>query len=139
LFVLGTASALGGMLTTIIPLQDHWPKGLGNIGTAVVLFCGASLFKLLQGSSMATFAAVSSVAGPIILSSGLSPTAAVFAICLGTLVAIAPNDSFYWLVRTDAIAESGEGKALKLLTATSVVQGLSGLCILLLAVSGGYI
>ncbi len=137
LFVLGTASALGGMLTTIIPFQDYLPKGLGSTATVIMLFGGASIFKLLQGSSMATFAAISAVAGPIIAFAGLSPTAGVLAICLGTFVAIAPNDSFYWLVRTDALASEGEGRVVRLLTVTSIIQGITGLGALLLAMSLG--
>ena len=56
----------------------------------------------------------------------------VMAICLGSLIAILPNDSFYWLVRQDAMAGQPEPVAISTLAAGSVLQALTGLGVLLL-------
>jgi len=90
-----------------------------------------AIFKLLQGSSMSTFAAAGPVAVPIVAASEVSPVVAVIAICLGSFVAILPNDSFYWLIRRSALADETELKATVLLATGSVLQALVGLTILL--------
>lgn len=137
LFVIGTAAAFGAVLTTIIPVASLWPKEAGPTTALLLLFAGAMAFKLIQGSSMATFAAVTAVAGPIVAVSGLSPVAAVYAICLGTIVAVTPNDSFYWLVRSDALSDRTEGTSLKVLVGTTLAQGIAGLAALLALVLVG--
>ena len=84
---------------------------------------------------MATFAAVAPVTAPLVAASDLDPVAAIFAICLGSFVAILPNDSFYWLVRRDALAqEKSELKAAKILASGALLQALVGLVLLLIAV-----
>ncbi|MEO1720361.1 MAG: permease, partial [Pseudomonadota bacterium] len=101
LLVIGAASAFGAVVTSLVALDRLFPVGSG-VATLISLFALTVAFKLAQGSSMATFAAVAPVAAPIVLASGVDPVAAVFAICLGSFIAILPNDSFYWLVRGDA-------------------------------------
>ncbi|MEM6384186.1 MAG: permease [Pseudomonadota bacterium] len=135
LLVIGAASAFGAILTGMVPLDRLVPTGSGML-TLVALFTLSVLFKLAQGSSMATFAAVAPVAGPIVVASGMSSTAAVFAICLGSFIAILPNDSFYWLVRRDALAtEDNEWRAIFILTGGAVLQAVVGMAVLLLAVA----
>ena len=81
---------------------------------------------------MATFAAVAPVAAPIVLASGVDPVAAVFAICLGSFIAILPNDSFYWLVRGDALeGEPREARAIWILTGGAVVQAIVGMSLVM--------
>lgn len=134
LLVIGAASAFGAVLTSLVPLEDLVPQGSG-ITALLGLFCLTVMFKLAQGSSMATFAAVAPVAAPIVAASGVSPAAAVFAICLGSFIAILPNDSYYWLVRRDALAqEPRETRVIWVLTGGAVLQGVMGLVLLLLAV-----
>ncbi|MEO1688951.1 MAG: permease, partial [Pseudomonadota bacterium] len=133
LLVIGAAGAFGAMLTGVVPLDRLVPPGSGLL-TLAALFALTVAFKLAQGSSMATFAAVAPAAAPLVAASGADPVAAVFAICLGSFVAILPNDSYYWLVRRDALAEAaGEGAALRILTAGSILQAFTGLALLLLA------
>ena len=82
---------------------------------------------------MATFAAIAPVAAPVVLASGVNEIAAVFAICLGSFIAILPNDSYYWLVRRDALeGEQSEGRAVFILTGGAIAQALSGLAILVI-------
>lgn len=131
LLVIGAASAFGVVVTTIVPVASYWPDHAGPAAALLTLFVGAALFKLLQGSSMATFAAVTAVAGPLVAASGLSPVAAVYAICLGTVVAVTPNDSFYWLVRSDALARETETRSIAILAGSTLVQGLAGFLALL--------
>lgn len=95
-----------------------------------------ALFKCVQGSSMATFAAIGPVAAPVVLSSGVDAVAAVFAICLGSFIAILPNDSYYWLVRQDALqGERSERRAIFILAGGAIVQALAGLTLLMIVVT----
>ncbi|MEO0682280.1 MAG: permease [Pseudomonadota bacterium] len=131
LLVIGTASAFGAVLTALAPLADIVPTGSG-IATLLGLFALTAAFKLVQGSSMATFAAVAPVAAPVVLASGVHPASAVFAICLGSFIAILPNDSYYWLVRRDALeAEKSDLRAVRLLTGGAVVQAVVGMAIVI--------
>jgi GntP family gluconate:H+ symporter len=131
LFVIGAASAFGLVATTVVPVASYWPDHAGPAAALATLFAGAAFFKLLQGSSMATFAAVTAIAGPLVAASGLSPVAAVYAICLGTVVAVTPNDSFYWLVRSDALARESETRSVAILAGSTLAQGLAGFLALL--------
>lgn len=131
LLIIGAASAFGAIITGIIPFEVFFRSDNSN-ATLLALFAITIAFKLAQGSSMATFAAVAPVTAPLVAASGTNLTAAIFAICLGSFVAILPNDSFYWLVRKDALSNvKSEAKAILLLTGGSVVQALVGMAILL--------
>lgn len=137
LLLIGCASAFGTVLTQNLPLSDILPGTTGVLGI-LSLFLLSGLFKLIQGSSMATFAAVAPVAAPIVTELGLPGVAAVFAICLGSFIAILPNDSFYWIVRTTGFTE-GQDRSLAILSAGSLVQALVGLLLLITAILGGLI
>lgn len=133
--VIGAASAFGAMLTGMVALDRLMPQGDGAL-TLIALFALTVLFKLAQGSSMATFAAIAPAAAPMVLASGVNEIAAVFAICLGSFIAILPNDSYYWLVRRDALAgEQSEGRAIGILTGGAVVQAMVGMAVLLAVVA----
>ncbi|ATG36669.1 transporter, gluconate:H+ symporter (GntP) family [Phaeobacter piscinae] len=135
LLVIGAASALGAAFTGLVTLDGLVPRGSGML-TLVALFALTVLFKLAQGSSMATFAAIAPVAAPIVMTSGVNGIAAVFAICLGSFIAILPNDSFYWLVRRDALeTEQSEARVIRILTGGAVVQALVGMAVLLAALA----
>jgi len=131
LLVIGAASAFGSVLTSLVALDRLVPQGSGVL-TLIALFALTVLFKLAQGSSMATFAAIAPVAAPIVMASGVNVIAAVFAICLGSFIAILPNDSFYWLVRRDALEdEQSEGRIIRILSGGAVVQAFVGMALLL--------
>lgn len=131
LFMIGAASALGAMLAAVFPLKAGLFDGLAMWQMLLLLFAVAALFKLVKGSSMATFAALTAVLAPQLPSLNIDPAQAVAAICLGSLVAILPNDSYYWLVREDALADSSEARAVRILAGGAVLQALSGLLLLL--------
>ncbi|MEM7522480.1 MAG: permease [Pseudomonadota bacterium] len=134
LLVIGAASAFGAVLTGLVPLGALAPQGSGGLAL-LGLFGLTVAFKVAQGSSMATFAAVAPVAAPIVAASGVDPTAAVFAICAGSFIAILPNDSFYWLVRRDALKnEASEARAIWVLTGGAVAQAAVGLSLVLATV-----
>ncbi len=133
LFLIGAASALGAVLTSVIPIAELVPAGSG-LSALVGLFLLTAVFKIIQGSSMATFAAVTPIAAPIVLASGLSPVAGIFAICLGSFVALLPNDSFYWLVKRDALADTSDSEAIRTLVTGSILQAGCGFFILTLLV-----
>ena len=133
LLVIGAASAFGAVLTGLLALDSLVPPGSGVL-TLIGLFVLTAAFKLAQGSSMATFAAIAPVAAPIVAASAVDPIAAVFAICLGSFIAILPNDSYYWLVRRDAFGgNDGEARSVRVLAGGAVVQGVAGLALLIAA------
>ncbi|MCR6628975.1 MAG: hypothetical protein NVV74_02370 [Magnetospirillum sp.] len=103
LLVIGAASAFGTMLSNTLPLKQMLAPLASSVGMLVVLFAVTMVFKLIHGASTATFATVTPVLAPLMAGADISPVAAVFAICLGSF-AILPTDSFYWLVRSDALA-----------------------------------
>ncbi|MEL6450259.1 MAG: permease [Pseudomonadota bacterium] len=134
LLVIGAASAFGAVLTTLVPLGALIPHGSG-LGALLGLFGLTVAFKLAQGSSMATFAAVAPVAAPVVAASGVAPAAAIFAICLGSFIAILPNDSYYWLVRRDALAdEPSDARAIWVLTGGAILQAVVGMGLVVAAV-----
>src|SRR5690606_37482421 len=65
LFMLGAASAFGGVLMSLVSFDTQLPAGSGYAGIAG-LFVLTAIFKLVQGSSMATFAAITPVAAPLV-------------------------------------------------------------------------
>ena len=138
ILIIGVASAFGGMLTHLIPLDSFIPAKTGAIGI-ISLFLLTVAFKLAQGGSMVTFATVAPVAAPLVADMGISPIAAVFSICAGSFVAILPNDSYYWLVRRDALPDCNESRAIAILAGGATLQALVGLVIVLLAAGWGLV
>lgn len=137
LLLIGAAGALGAVLTGLLPVAALFGGAPGPQTALVALFAAAMLFKAVQGSSMATFAAVTPIAAPMVAASGVDPLAAVFALCLGSFIGILPNDSYYWLVRRDALAARGEGAAVAALTGGVAVQaGVGFLTLWLLTATG---
>lgn len=135
LLVIGAAGAFGAVLTYTFPMDALAPSGVGW-QLVLSLFGLAALVKLVQGSSMATLAAVNPVAAPAVMAGSIEPTFAVFAICLGSLATILPNDSFYWLVRRDALSGTpAEGHAVFIMAVGGLIQALTGLCFLLAAMA----
>lgn len=138
LLVIGAASVFGAMVTRLIPMDDVFPTGTGTMAI-IGLFALSAMFKLAQGSSMASFAAIAPVAAPIVAGLHMSQTAAVFAICLGSFVAILPNDSFYWLVRRDALADVDRDEwAIFILAGGATLQAVTGLIIVIVLVRLGF-
>lgn len=129
LLLIGCASAFGTVITTVLPFAAFLPQATGISGLLGLFFLSA-VFKILQGSSMATFAAVAPVAAPLVSGLDLPGVAAVFAICLGSFIAILPNDSFYWIVRSTCFTE-GRDRSLITLTAGSIFQAVIGLLFLI--------
>lgn len=129
LMVIGAASAFGSMLSAVLPLKAllHPLTAVG--GVLATLFVITMMFKLFNGASTATFATVTPVLAPIVAAADISPVAAVFAICLGSF-ALVPTDSFYWLVRHDALAGSNESSALTTLAGGTAIQALVGIATL---------
>lgn len=138
ILIIGVASAFGGILAHVVPLDSFIPAQTGVIGI-ISLFVLSATFKLVQGGSLAAFAAAASVAAPLVEGIGISPVVAVFSICVGSFVAILPNDSFYWLVRRDALSGDDEPRAIAILAGGSTLQAFAGLIIILLAAGLGFV
>ena len=131
LIVIGAASAFGGMITHFVALDQILPTTTSAIGVLFTLFAMTMVIKLLYGSAMATFATAAALLAPIVQATGVPAIPAVFAICLGSF-AILPTDSFYWLVRSDALAEQKEGSAILTLAGGAALQAGTGFLTLLL-------
>lgn len=130
LLLIGSASAFGAVLTDQLDLSNVATIAQGK-WLLIYLFGLTMLFKLIQGSSLATFAAITPIAAPIIAGADISPIIATYAICLGSFIAIMPNDSFYWLVRRDALVDlPKEHQAVLLLSGGAILQALTGLLLL---------
>lgn len=132
LFVIGAASAFGAMLLQMVPLARWLPRQPGIYVAALALFTLTMLFKLIKGSSMATFATVTAVVAPFLPELGLSAQASVIAICLGSFVTILPNDSYYWLVKQDSGYFHSDAAASRILAGGAVLQATVGVLLLLL-------
>lgn len=130
LLIIGAASAFSAFVTAIVDVNAIFSQVSGEY-TLLSLFVMTAVFKLLQGSSMSTFAAAGPVAMPIVAASEISPILAVLAVCLGSFVAILPNDSFYWLIRKDALRNINDKSTTIILAGGSILQGILGLVILL--------
>lgn len=131
LVVVGAASAFGLMLTRALPIETLVHNGSGDIAILLTLFAVTAVFKVTHGSATVTLATVTPVLAPLVLGAGVAPAAAVFAICLGSLV-IVPTDSFYWLVRSDALANHGEKSAIAALGGGALLQATVGMATLLI-------
>ncbi len=132
LLLVGAASAFGGIATSVVPVTGILPAGGGGqLAAVLALFGIAAAMKMLQGSTMATFAAVGPLVQPLIGHLSVSPVLAVYAVCLGCFVAVLPNDSYFLLVKQDALEREGMRSAMLRLTGASVVQGAVGLGALL--------
>ena len=135
LLMIGAATAFGGMLVSVIPMPV-WDSQQNDSHTVIVvlamLFGLTALFKLVNGSSLATFAAVPAVLLPWVQASGIDSTVATYAICLGSFVAILPNDSYFWLTQAQNAGTQQQAPVSYALTGISVVQGVTGfLCLCL--------
>lgn len=130
LFLIGAASALGRVLVEVSGVGHgvHVSAGLSGL---LHVFLLASTFKLIQGSSLATFAAVAAFVAPFTNAGALSATGAVMAVCGSSIIAILPNDSFYWLVRQDALRDQSEHTAMFAIIGGSLLHGLVALATLM--------
>ncbi|MBS4098987.1 MAG: hypothetical protein KGZ83_19380 [Sulfuricella sp.] len=131
LLVIGGASALGTMLMQVLPIRDMIPASATGTTMLAVLFVVTMVFKMVHGASTVTFATVTPILAPLVHATGVSPAAAVFAICLGSFL-ILPTDSFYWLVRSDALARQKEPSAIVTLGLGAALQAGTGFGVLLL-------
>lgn len=138
LLVIGAASAFGSMLSSALPLKQMLQPMIASIGVLLVLFSATMIFKLVYGAATATFATVTPILAPLVAGSGISPEAAVFAICLGSF-AILPTDSFYWLVRSDALGKEAESSALATMVGGAALQAAIGLAVLYALSAAGLI
>ncbi len=136
LLIIGAASAFSAILTSAVPIGDFFSTQSPML-TLISLFVLTAIFKLLQGSSMSTFAAVGPIALPVVVASSVSPISAVIAICLGSFIAILPNDSYYWLVRQDAMPDISDAKATAILAISSTLLAGSGIIALIIVTAIG--
>jgi GntP family gluconate:H+ symporter len=139
LLLIGAAAALGAELVALFgPMLSvgRLPSGCMAI---LAIFVLTACIKTLQGSSMVTFAVITPVIGPLLGPTGLSYSAAALAVCVGSFALLLPNDSFYWLVRTDALRERSASGALAILASGSALQAVTGLGAILLAVYVGWL
>jgi GntP family gluconate:H+ symporter len=130
LIVIGAASAFGGMISHFVSLDQLLPATTSPVGVIIALFLMTMVIKTIYGSALATFATAAALLAPIVHASTISPIAAVFAICLGSF-AILPTDSYYWLVRSDALGQCNERSALITMSGGAALQGIAGFVILL--------
>jgi gluconate:H+ symporter, GntP family len=131
-FVIGSATSLGTMLGVMLPidaLASSFASAKGSLALCGISFAVAALFKVINGSSMATFATVPPLVAPLLAASSIDPRLATYALCLGSFVAILPNDSFFWITQPPISAKPGSKPDFSL-TWVSIVQACAGLAAL---------
>lgn len=133
ILVIGLAAALGAILSDVFKFEEMVYSGTSTLGLILAGFATAALFKVIQGSSMATFAAVAPIAGYLVVNlPGMDAALVVYAVCAGSMIAILPNDSFFWLIKgnvgEDDRAQSG---LLRNLVIGSTIQAIVGLAVIL--------
>lgn len=139
LLTIGAASALGAMLVETVPV-DRYANALVSTGLVLpALFVFTATFKVMKGSSMATFAGTSGIVAALLPSLQVSPEAATLAMCAGAFVSITPNDSLYWQVRQDVFAGQDEASAMRVLTVGSALQGTAALLTVCVMQAMGFI
>ncbi|PWC53804.1 hypothetical protein [Azospirillum sp. TSO22-1] len=127
LLTIGAASALGSMLVQTVPVT-RWAEALVSTGLVLpALFVFTASFKVVKGSSMATFAGTSGIIAALLPSLQVSPEAAALAMCAGAFVTITPNDSLFWLVRQDAFVGQDDAAAVRILAVGPILQGVAAL------------
>ncbi|MEQ8967241.1 MAG: hypothetical protein RID91_15615 [Azospirillaceae bacterium] len=133
IFVIGIASAMGAVLVDAVGLDMVLAGDPHGIALILVAFLTAVFFKAVQGSSMATFAAVAPIVAVMGPDLGAANAAlVVYAVCVGSMVAILPNDSFFWLVRGNAYAgEQRDFVPIRDLAIGSSLQAVVGLAVVL--------
>ncbi|TWA87899.1 putative D-glycerate permease [Azospirillum brasilense] len=137
LLTIGAASALGAMLVQTVPVT-RWAEALVSTGLVLpALFVFTASFKIVKGSSMATFAGTGGIIAALLPSLQVSPEAAALAMCAGAFVTITPNDSLFWLVRQDAFAGQDDATALRILALGPALQGLAALLTVYIMTTAG--
>ena len=100
-----------------------------NIPLLVTCFLLAAILRGAQGSSTVSLVASSTILGPVILQSGVSPLMAGLAICAGGICLSLPNDSAFWVV--SRFSGMTVQQTLKSWTLGSTLAGLVGLIVVL--------
>lgn len=127
LLTIGAASALGTILVATLPVTRLAELVVSTGLVLPALFLFTATFKVVKGSSMATFAGTSGIIAALLPSLQVSPEAATLAMCAGAFVTIAPNDSLFWLVRQDAFAGQSDSVAMRVLAIGPILQGMAAL------------
>lgn len=100
-----------------------------NISLLVTSFILAAILRGALGSSTVALVTTSSILGPIVLQSGVSPLMIALAICTGGMCMSLPNDSGFWVV--SRFAGLNIQQTLKSWTLGSSLAGLAGFIIIL--------
>ncbi|WP_119421948.1 GntT/GntP/DsdX family permease [Desertibaculum subflavum] len=108
---------------------------LGGALTLLVPFLAAATMKMLQGSSIVAVLTAAGMMEPLLAPLGLEAdwgrALAVAAIGAGSITASHVNDPYFWLV--DGHTRLGVAATLRLFSLASLLQGLAGIGLLILA------
>ena len=134
ILITGAGGAFGNVLRTT-DLGDYLGTTLSNWDVGLLLpFLIAALLKTSQGSStvaiITTAAIVSPLLGPLKLEGEIAKALTVLAIGAGAMTVSHINDSYFWVV--SQFSNMDTPTALKTHTIATLLQGVSGMIIILL-------
>jgi len=134
ILITGAGGAFGAILQST-GLGDIIGKSFTNINLGLLLpFIIAAILKSAQGSSTVSIITTAAIMAPVLESFGLESSTGraltVLSIGAGAITVSHLNDSFFWVVAQ--FSEMNATKALKTQTISTLIQGLTGIFIVLI-------
>lgn len=134
ILITGAGGAFGAILQST-GLGDIIGKSFSDMNLGLLLpFIIASILKSAQGSSTVSIITTAAIVAPILESFGLDSSIGraltVLSIGAGAITVSHLNDSFFWVVAQ--FSEMDTTKALKTQTISTLIQGLTGITLVLI-------
>ncbi|SHG24362.1 GntP family permease [Flagellimonas flava] len=135
--ITGAGGAFGAILRTLDIAEIFNITGSSGVGGLLIAFAIAAFLKTAQGSSTVAIITTSAILAPLLDTFGLidltDKALAVLAVGAGAMTVSHVNDSYFWVV--SQFSNINVKTALKGHTMASLVQGLTGILIILLLYS----
>lgn len=131
LLITGAGGAFGSVINAsgignyLVETMTGW-----NISVIVLGFILSALLRLSQGSTTVALVTTSSILGPALVGTGVSPILVGLAICAGGIGGSLPNDSGFWVL--SRFSGLSVKDTLKSWTAGGTVAGLTAFVMVLL-------
>lgn len=131
LLITGAGGAFGSVINAsgignyLVETMSGW-----NISVIVLGFILSALLRLSQGSTTVALVTTSSILGPALVGTGVSPILVGLAICAGGIGGSLPNDSGFWVL--SRFSGLSVNDTLKSWTAGGTIAGLTAFAIIML-------
>ncbi|MEM9649059.1 MAG: GntP family permease [Bacteroidota bacterium] len=135
--ITGAGGAFGAILRTLDIAEIFNITGSSGVGGLLIAFAIAAFLKTAQGSSTVAIITTSAIIAPLLDTFGLigltDKALAVLAVGAGAMTVSHVNDSYFWVV--SQFSNINVKTAIKGHTMASLVQGLTGILIILVLYS----